>query len=236
MPADTPRFTVISAGAARSVVVQIAEGMRGEIGDVSATFGAVGAQKARLLAGEPADVVVLTRALIGELVREGHLVEDGRADLGGVGLGVAVRRGDTRPDVGSVDKFRAALRSARTVSFPDPQLATAGIHLMTVLDRLGLRDELTGRLRPFPNGHAAMIALACDEESGHLGITMMSEITPVEGVELVAPLPPDVQSTTTYSAAVAVRSVHPKRAREFVGRLTGPVARPMLAAAGFELS
>ena len=236
MPDGTARFTVISAGAAQSVVVQIAAAMRGAIGDVSATFGAVGAQKARLLADEPADVVVLTRALIEQLVRDGYLVADSVADLGGVGLGVAVRRGDQRPDVGTLEGFRAGLRDARTISFPDPQLATAGIHLMTVLDRLGLREELAGRLRPFPNGNAAMTALAKSEEPGHLGITMMTEIKPLSGVELVAPLPSEIQSTTIYSAAVATRAVHPERAREFVQRLTGPGARAMLAAAGFELS
>jgi len=235
MPNDAARFTVISAGAAQSVVVRIAEAMRREIGDVSATFGAVGAQKARLLAGEPADVVVLTRALIEQLAGEGHLVEGSRADLGGVGLGVAIRRGDVRPDVGTVETFRAALREARTISFPDPKLATAGIHLMAVLERLGLREELAERLRSFPNGNAAMTAIARSGEPGQLGITMMTEIKLLSGVELVAPLPSEIQNTTIYSAAVATQAVHPERALEFVRRLTGPSARPVLVAAGFEL-
>jgi molybdate transport system substrate-binding protein len=230
------QLTVISAGAAQSVVAQVAEAMRGGDGDlVSATFGAVGAQKARLLSGEPADVVVLTRTLIEELARQGHVVEGSRADLGGVGLGVAVRRGDERPDIATIEGFRASLRDARAISFPDPQLATAGIHLMAVLERLGLRGELAERLRPFPNGNAAMTALARGEEPGQLGITMITEIKLVGGVELVAPLPPPIQSTTIYSAGVATRAAHPDRAHEFVARLAGPGARSMLVAAGFEL-
>lgn len=230
------QLTVISAGAAQSVVAQVAVAMRrdGEH-EVSATFGAVGAQKARVLAGEPADVIVLTRALVDELTHQGHVVEGSRADLGGVGLGVAVRSGTAPPDVGTVEGFRASLRGAHAISFPDPQLATAGIHLMAVLERLGLRGELAERLRPFPNGNAAMNALARSEGPGQLGITMITEIKLVGGIDLVAPLPAEIQATTLYSAGVATRAAHPDLAREFVRRLAGPDARLMLATAGFEL-
>ena len=230
------QLDIISAGAAQSVVAQVARDLSAGGGhEVRAGFGAVGAQKAKLLGGAPADLVVLTRAMIEELLAAGQLAAGTARDLGSVGLGIAVPAGAPWPDMTSVEKFRANVAAARGIFLPDPEMATAGIHLVKVLERLGVRQQLAGRLRAYANGNAAMTALASAAQPLLLGITMVTEIKLVAGVELVAPLPAELQLATRYAGAVAARSTNPGFAAEFLHRLTGPAARPMLAAAGFEL-
>src|SRR3954466_2758881 len=114
---------LLSGGAAMALV----EKVKGPL-DVQGTFGAVGAMRDKLLAGEPCDVVILTRALIDELTRQGDAVAGSARDLGVVMTGVAVKSGEPAPDVSTREALRAALQRASAVYFPDPQKATAGIH------------------------------------------------------------------------------------------------------------
>jgi len=110
-------LNIFSAGAAQAVVTQIAEKFQRESGDpVNAVYGAVGAMKARIVAGEPADVIVLTAALIDELIQQGWVVPGSRIDLGKVGTGVAVRAGTPLPDsvLESIRKNKVAIKSPIT--------------------------------------------------------------------------------------------------------------------------
>jgi molybdate transport system substrate-binding protein len=120
---------ILSAGAAQGVVTAFAERFRAQSGHaVDGTFGAVGAIRERLLGGAVADIVILTRAMIGELARDGHVRHETCADLGAVRTAIAVKQGEPLPDISSAAALRELLRSARGLYFPDPQRATAGIH------------------------------------------------------------------------------------------------------------
>jgi molybdate transport system substrate-binding protein len=227
---------VLSAGAARAVVQQVAASFGPANGHgVQADFAAVGVIKARILAGERADVIVLTAAMIEELIASGHVVAGSRSDLGRVGTGVAVRAGTPLPDVSSLPALRGNLLAAQRVICPDPAVATAGKVVLRMLESLGVLKELGPRLQFFPNGHAAMVWLAASRGSLEMGITQITEILPVPGVTYVGSLPAALQMKTVYAAAVGRRAQHPERAREFIRRLTGPAARPMLHQAGYEL-
>ena len=122
-------------------------------------FGAVGTMKARLLEGKPADVVILSRTLVDELARDGHVIETSSVrDIGIVQTAIAVRRGDRLPSIGDQGELRSALDAADEIHFPDPEQATAGIHFAKVMKALGIVAD--DRLRPAPNGATAMRALA----------------------------------------------------------------------------
>ena len=181
----------------------------------------------------PADVVVLTAALIDELIAQGLCVAGSRVDLGKVGTGVAVRAGTPLPDVSDLRVLRGNLLAATRIVCPDPAVATAGKVVLRMLDQLGIAKEVTPRLQYFPNGYAAMGNLGQSNGLLEMGITQVTEIVANPSVTLVGPLPDPVQNMAVYTAAVATRSAHPERAREFVRRLTGFSAQPMLAAAGF---
>ena len=215
---------------------RIIDAFRGDTGsEVVADFGAVGAMKAKVTAGEKVDVVILTNTMIDELISAG-LVEGGsRFDLGKVGTGVAVRTGTRVPDVSNADELKMSLRAASRIVCPDPAVATAGKIVMSLMEKLAVLDDVGSRLQFFPNGYAAMNWLAQSEGQREVGITQITEILPNKGVAYAGPLPEQFQMKAVYSAALASKSLEPALARDFVGRFTAPSARSMLAEAGYEL-
>jgi len=227
-------LNILSAGAAQVVVQYTMDVFRRDTGaEVAADFGAVGAMKAKALGGAPVDVIVLTQPMIDELIASGFVLP-GRADLGKVGTGVAVRAGVTKPDVASADSLRAVLRAASVITCPDPAIATAGKIVMTSLEKLGITAEVQDRLKFFPNGNGAMNWLADNGDVHAIGITQNTEILPVAGVKYVGPLPDEFQAKATYSAGCVANSTHDAEAKDFISRLTSPAAKPMLVAAGYE--
>jgi molybdate transport system substrate-binding protein len=229
-------LNVFCAGAAQAVVTRIAEKFQRDSGNfVAANFGAVGAMKARVAAGEPVDVIVLTAALVDELIAQGLVVAGSRVDLGKVGTGVAVRAGTPLPDVTDMRVLRGNMLAASRIVCPDPAVATAGKVVMSALDRMGISSEVRARLQFFPNGYAAMNDLARSTGVLEMGITQITEIMANKGVTLVGPLPAEVQNIAVYAAGLAGRSVHPERSQEFIRRLTGFNAQAVLSAAGFDV-
>ena len=232
---STSTLHLLSGGAAQGLVAQLRLPFEAEhCCVVQGTFGAVGMMKDALLAGAPCDVVVLTQALIAQLTTTGWVVPGSAHDLGTVKTGVAVKTGEASVDVSTPAALAAALRAARGIYFPDPVKATAGIHVMNVLKTLSLDSELVDRLRPFPNGAAAMSAMAACDEAGLLGCTQVTEIEYIDGVRLVAPLPPEFELATVYTAAVCSQAAQPGLAAAWVAQLAGAAAAAQRVRCGFE--
>jgi molybdate transport system substrate-binding protein len=185
----------------------------------------------KLLAGAPADLLILTRALIEELTEQRHVMAGSAVDIGTVHTAVAVRAGDPVPAVADADGLRSALLAADSIYFPDPKLATAGIHFAKVLARLGITD--IARFRTFPNGATAMAALASSSTPNPIGCTQVTEILSTPGVQLVAPLPAGHELATVYTAAIASNARSPDLARKLSDVLTGDAAKSARATAGF---
>ena len=226
---------ILSAGAAQSVVEKIAMAYTRATGNgVKAEFGAVGAMKARVVGGEAVDVIVLTAALIDELVAAGHVAPDSRADLGKVGTGVAVRFGTPLPDVSSKRTLRGNLLAATKLVCPDPATATAGKVVMRALGEMGIVKQVQPKMQHFSNGHAAMKWLAESQGVLEMGITQATEIRAYPGVTYVGLLPGELQVKTVYAAGLAARAAEPGPGKEFIARLTSPAARSILADAGYE--
>lgn len=227
---------ILSAGAAQAVVEQVIPAFERETGsEVVADFSAVGAMKARVLSGEAVDIIILTRALIDELIASGHVDGGCVHDLGKVGTGVAVRAGTPLPEVSNEAALRGNILAATCIACPDPAVATAGKVVMRLLEGLGVSEQVRGRLRFFPNGYAAMGWLAQSRGTLEMGMTQVTEILANSGVRYVGPFPDHYQMKATYTAAQAARAASPQLARDFIGRLTSPGAHAMLKAAGYEL-
>jgi molybdate transport system substrate-binding protein len=222
---------LLSGGAAQALVGRLKDRCALEI---EGTFGAVGAMRDKLLAGQACDVLILTQALIDELAGQGHVRGDTAAPLGAVKTGVAVRAGDATPDVSNPEALKAALRRASGIYFPDPEKATAGIHFMKVLKTLGVDEELRARIRTFPNGATAMAEMAKSPEQGLIGCTQVTEILHAPGVDLVALLPEQFELATVYTAAVCTKAQSPNDGEAFVHLLSGTEAAPDRLACGFE--
>lgn len=226
---------LLSGGAAQGIVGAIEEDFLLATGArVGGTFGAVGAMRDQLIGGAPCDAIILTAPLIAVLEAAGHVAPGTAAPLGRVRTGIAVRAGDALPAIADGDALRATLIKAAGIYFPDPELATAGIHFMKVLRELGILDAVASRLHPFPNGATAMRELAGATAPGLLGCTQITEIKYTPGVVLAGPLPAGFDLSTIYTVAVCCAAREPDLARRFADLLSGPAVRALREAAGFE--
>jgi molybdate transport system substrate-binding protein len=228
---------ILSAGAAQAVTERIIQSFERDTGhDVTSVFGAVGAMKAKVTAGEAADVIILTSTMIDELIDAALVRQGSRFDLGRVGTGVAVRAGTPVPDAGNARVLKGNIRAATTIVCPDPAVATAGKIVMSLLEKLGVLDETRERLKFFPNGYAAMNWLARSDGMNEMGITQVTEILPNQGVTYAGPLPEQFQMKAVYSVALASKASEPDLANHFIARFKTDSARLLLSDAGYELN
>ena len=226
------KLTILSGGAAQGLVSALAPQFKSETGaEIDGTFGAVGAMRDKLLAGAAADMLILTSSLIADLAKAGHVAAS--ADVGSVATGVAVRTGDPAPAIGDADALRAALRAADGIYFPDPKLATAGIHFAKVLEKLGIADEVAPRLRTFPNGATAMRALADAKGGRPIGCTQVTEILNTQGATLVGHLPKDFALATVYTLGICTKAQSPDLAHKLAALLTAETTRDLRRRLGF---
>ncbi|TAJ42761.1 MAG: ABC transporter substrate-binding protein [Reyranella sp.] len=228
------KLRILSGGAAQGLVEALRPSFEAETGcSIMGTFGAVGAMRARLLGGEPADLVILTRALIKGLAHDGHVAGATTADLGTVETAVAIRRGDAAPAVGDANALRDALLDADEIHFPDPEQATAGIHFAKVLRDLGIWDTVAARLEMAPNGATAMRALAASSGRRPIGCTQATEILSTPGIVLVGSLPPGCALATVYTGAIGAKAEAPAEAARLLALLTDAGGRERRRQLGF---
>ncbi len=233
---SSPVLHFLCAGAAQGLVKALQQQLSDTTGaSLEGRFGAVGAMKEALLAGEPCDLFVVTDKMIGELVEAGALVGASRAALGTVRTGIAVQAGAPRPDVSTPEGLKAALLAASAICFPDPVRATAGIHFANVMRELGVYDDVAPRFRTYPNGATAMREMgATGAEPGQIGCTQITEIMYSAGVDLVGALPRRFELATVYSAAISSTALQPELAARFIAMLAGEGSRVLREAGGFE--
>ena len=224
---------ILSGGAAQGLVEQLAPAFKAlSAMDVSGEFGAVGAMAEKLRKGMPADIVILTAAIVAALAEE-KLVE--RASIANIGLvetAVAVRTADSLVAVNDAAGLRDAFLAADAIFVPDTKVSTAGIHVAKVLGQLGIADEVARRLRIFPNGATAMRHLAASDALKPIGCTQSTEIISTDGVMLSGSLPPGCELSTMYTAAVTTRAANPRQAQDLIDLLTEPEQRELRGRAG----
>ena len=226
---------VLSAGAAKALVEGLAADFHRETGAViRGTFGAVGTMRERLLAGEPCDAFVSTSPMLEALAGERRIVDGSVHPIGRVRTGVAVRAGEPLLDVSSGEALAARLRDAPAIYVPDTERATAGIHFVRVLDRLGLLGAVAGKLRTYPNGATAMQRLAREGPPGAIGCTQVTEILYTDGVVLAGLLPNEYELSTEYAAGVCAGATDAPLASAFVAWIAGERAAALRRAGGFD--
>jgi molybdate transport system substrate-binding protein len=236
MQAEQMQISVLSGGAAQGLLEALADDFKRQTGyAIAGSFGAVGAMREQLLAGAPADLLILTSAMIAELARQGHLEAAASKDIGIVRTALAVPSGDAAPAVDTPQALRRAVHDAHSLFFPDPQRATAGIHFAKVLAELGLSGPaLAGKASIHANGTTAMRALAAVGGGGALGCTQATEILSTPGVRLIGPLPAPFELATVYSVGLSAKAPAPGPARALAALLTAPERQGLRARLGFE--
>jgi molybdate transport system substrate-binding protein len=233
-PGGAAELKVISAGAVRGLMAQIIEDYSRQTGQkFDFTIGTTGQLRNIIASGQPADLLIVSTPLMAELEKTGKFIPGSRADLGRVGIGVAVRDGAAMPDVATPEAFKAALVAARSVAYTNPaEGGTSGIYFAGLAERLGLGDVVKQKAVLTKGGREAAIEVA--EGRAEMAIVFISEAVAVKGIKLAGPLPGPLQDYSAYAAAIPASSQDPAAARAFVAALTSPAMAERWRRNGFE--
>lgn len=228
-------LSVFSAGAVRGAMKRLTPALEKEAGEkLDFTFGAVGTLKKKFLAGEPADLLVLSLPTLEELGRDGRVQTRSIRALGTVGVGIAVREGAARPVVDTAPQLAQALLAAASIAYGDPAHGdSSGVHFDKVLERLGLKPRIAAKTLLAPSGIA--VAEWVRDGKAQLGATQASVIAATSGIVLGGLLPAELQQLTTYAFGIASGGTSAAAAR-IAAYLATPAARSALDAAGIRPS
>jgi molybdate transport system substrate-binding protein len=180
--------------------------------------------------GARGDLAILTDEVIDDLIRRGTMMAGSRVDLAQSAIGIAVRVGAPRPDIGSAEAFRQTLLAARTISYS--KTGISGVYFPTVLDRLGIAEAVKSKtVIPTAGVPVGEIVARGDAE---IGVQQISELLPVPGIEVVGPLPAGLQKLTVFSAGIFVGAKDADIAKALVAVLTSTAAKPVYVRKGME--
>jgi molybdate transport system substrate-binding protein len=193
-------------------------------------FDAAAPLKIEIERGEAFDLALLTAAGVDDLIKQGKLVAATRANIADSVVGMAVRKGAPKPDIGTTEAFKRTLLNAKSIAFVEQ--GNSGIYLKGLFQKLGLTEQLQSKLKPLPPSNPAAHAVANGE--AEIGMTQVSEILPYSGAELVGPLPAEIQLHTVFTAAVGTGSKQSEPAKALLKFLTTPEATQVLKAKGLE--
>ena len=231
--APAPTVKVLTSVALTSALDELAPQFERTTGNkVTIGYSLMADIKKRVLAGEGADVIILSRPAMDELQKQGKLAPGTIANIASTPVAVAVRAGASKPDIGSGDALKRALLAAKSVVYSDPAKGGAsGIHFARVLDRLGIAAQVKPKTILVPLAETADVVAKGEAE---IGVAQASEIVPVAGAQLVGPLPGELASVTLFAAGIGAGSTAPEEAKSLIRFLTGPGAAPVFKAKGFE--
>jgi molybdate transport system substrate-binding protein len=197
------------------------------------TFGTVGTIVNRVREGESADVVIVTRQGFDSLVKDGKVSADHITVVARGGIGIAVRKGAPKPDISTPEALKGALLAARSITYLDPAAGgTSGPHFAKVLERLGIADAMTSKTILHRNAAAAAALLINGE--AEIGVNVIQELLPIVGIELVGPLPGELQLSIVYAASVMSGAKDAAAAKALVDFLRTPEAAAVIKSKGME--
>ena len=204
---------------------------------VTIVYGPAGAMTGLVKKGEAADVAIVSRSQLEALESQGKIVPGSRIDIAGSALGVAVRKGAPKPDIGSVDSFKRTLLSARAIGYRDPATGSlSGTYTAGLLERLGIAQELKPRIRlDRSDGDApenVFRALVTGEIDLQIG--QISEIVLSPDIDLVGPLPGEIQNVSWLAAGLVATGKAQDVARAFISSISSVSAVSVFKAAGFQ--
>jgi molybdate transport system substrate-binding protein len=223
---------VLTSVALKSVLDELVPAFEKATGNkVTIGYDLAAEQKKRILAGETADVIILTRGMMDDLQKQSKFAGD-LVKVAGTSVALAVRAGAPKPDIGTVDALKNALLAARSIVYADPAKGgLSGVAFARALDQLGIAEQIKPKTILVPGAQSADLVAKGEAE---LGIGQASEIVPIAGVQLVGPLPGELASTTLWIGAVGQESKAADAAKAFIDFLTGTQAAPRFKAMGFQ--
>ncbi|HYM98692.1 MAG TPA: molybdate ABC transporter substrate-binding protein [Aestuariivirgaceae bacterium] len=194
------------------------------------TFGTAVPLKRQIEAGETFDVVILTPALVEDLVKQGKVAPGTKSDVAKSGIGVAGRAGAPKPDISTAEAFKRALINAKSIVHSKE--GQSGTYMASLFERLGIAAEMKPKtVLETRSGHTAVAVV---EGKAELGFALVSEILPVSGAELIGPLPAELQNYVVFTAGISPNARDAEAARAFIKFFTAPSTLPILKSKGME--
>jgi molybdate transport system substrate-binding protein len=185
----------------------------------------------RLSRGEPADVLIMAAPALDELIRQGKAVPGSRVDLARSTIAMAVKAGAPKPDISSVEAFERALSAAQSIAY---SASASGVYLSTeVLPRLKDGEAIMAKSRKILSERVGSVVVRGEAE---IGFQQLSELLPIEGIDIVGPLPSQLQRVTVFSAGLASDAKEPEAAKVLIACLAAPEAAPVITRSGLEVS
>jgi molybdate transport system substrate-binding protein len=236
MRAEAAEVKVLSAFGMQSVLEDLGPEFERATGHkLAISFATGGAIVKRVQGGESADVVITLRQGIDSLVKHGKASAGSVTELARAGIFLAVRKGIPKPDVSSPDALKRTLLGANSISYVDPASGGAsGIHFAKVLDRLGIANEMRSKtVFPDPKSPAAVGVVVANGQA-EIGVHIIQELVPVAGIDIVGPLPGDLQDTIVFAGAIMTGNKDVATAKALVDFLRAPESAKVIKAKGME--
>jgi molybdate transport system substrate-binding protein len=185
----------------------------------------------RVQAGESADLMILTKQSLDALTTDGKASTGANAVFASSGMAVVVKKGAAKPDISTPDAFKRALTDAKAIAYSDPAAGGAsGVYFAKLLERMGIAEQMKAKTKhPPPSGNAANLVVSGEAE---LAIQQEPEVIAVAGVELVGPLPKELNNITVYAAGVGAGSAQAVAAQALIEFLHTPDAKAVFKARG----
>ncbi len=234
--ANAVEIKVLSTTAMKMVFEELTPQFERETGNrLAVALGPSLVLEKRVLDGELADVAIVTGPGAKELIERGKIVRGSLVEVARSLIGVAVPKGAPRPDLSSVDGFKRALLAAKAIALSKPVGGGAsGAHMAKVFEELGITEAMAAKAIYGAGGAAGLAGLVVKRGEADIGIQQMAELLAVDGIDVVGPLPPDIQSATMFTAGIAANANHPDLARAAIAFLATPAARSVIKAKGLE--
>ncbi len=225
--AEAAEVTLLISNALKTVFEELVPRFEKATGHkLAITYGSTNPLKARIEKGEAFDLTILGETAIDDLIKQGKLVAATRAVIARSGLGLAIRKGAPKPDIGTTETFKRTLLNAKSIGYLEGGLT--GTYLKVLFQRLGITDSMQSK---YKNTRGAEAVANGEVE---LGVTQMSEILHQTGAELAGPLPPEIQNYTNFVSAVGAGARQADAARALLKYLASPDAARAMKANGLE--
>ncbi|MGH7247892.1 MAG: molybdate ABC transporter substrate-binding protein [Pseudomonadota bacterium] len=227
---------VLATTAMKTVFDELTPQFHEETGHcLNTRFGPSAQIEKRLVDGEAADVAILTVTVARNMIARGKVVAGSPVDIASSSLGVAVRSGMPKPDISSVGAFKDALLGARSIAVSKPVGAgLSGAHMAKVFAELGIAAAMAAKAKYGTGGISGLVGLIVERGEADIGIQQMAELMAVPGINIVGPLPPELQSVTLFAAAIPTSARNPEAGRKLIGFLTTSGAKRIIKAKGLE--
>lgn len=229
--AQTSEVRVLASNGIKAVVEDLLPQAQQKIGNaISVQYRPTAALKQEIDAGEAFDVVIVTAESIAQLTKEGKTVGGDGTPISRVGVGIGIRKGAARPDISSPEALKRALLGAKAIAYGP--VGASFPYITRMLDTLGIADAMKPKTLFFDTSDGTNGAVA--DGKADFGITLVSEILPVKGIELLGPFPDQFQGYVRFSAAVSTNAKNPEPANALIEFLAGPDASASIKARGMQ--